>query len=285
VSDWWYPLGLGWAVREGLRKIVDTSSHSDQLAAKGEFAPIGAPTEPAPRTSGSAAAFLAMVRRDRLVVVITCLVLVIDVGFLLLHVGNILTIEKMWPYQFFANPRFDLMESENYAALFKVFMAGLMTIFFLRAFALSRQPIYAAGAGVIIAVAAIGGFAIHAWAGELLGERLGLVARYPEMGRHMAEAMVVAVVGGLIFLLLVGAAWLSTGWHRGFGKVVIVLFIVLGFFAGGVDLMHALLFYENIYLVWALQVIEDAGELSSITMLCAVAAVAARQRHHLMPAG
>jgi hypothetical protein len=229
---------------------------------------------------GPASEFLAMVRADRWVIAVACFVFVVDAGFLFLHVGHILSTEGMWPVAFFNDPRFDLMESENYAALFKVFMVGLLVIFFSRAFVLSRQPIYAVGVLVILVVAAIGGFALHAWAGELIGERLGLVARYPEMGRHMGEAMAVGATGALIFVALIAAAWLSSGWHRGFGKVVIVLFIVLGFFAGGIDLLHALLFYENVWLVWGLQVLEDAGELGSLTMLCAVAAVAARRRHH-----
>jgi len=214
------------------------------------------------------------------VVWIACFVLLIDIGFLVLHVGHILTTERMWSIAFFKDDRFDLMEPYNYAALFKVVMAGLMLIFFLRAFTLSWQPIYAAGSLVIVALAAIGGFALHARAGEIIGARLGLVAKYPEMGPHMGEAMAVAVAGGLIFLMLIAAVWLSKGWHRGFGKTVIVLFIVLGFFAGGIDLLHALTFYESEYLVWALQVLEDAGELGTVTVLCAVAAVAARRRHH-----
>jgi len=228
----------------------------------------------------SAAGFRAMVRRDRLVVWIACLVLVIDVGFLVFHVGHILNREGMWPVAFFNDPRFDLMEPANYAALFKIFMAGLLLVFFLRAFTLSWQPIYVVGALVIAAVSAVGAFALHARAGEIIGTRLGLVAKYPEMGPHMGEAMAVAAVGGGIFLLLFVSAWLSRGWHRGFAKVVIVLFIVLGFFAGGIDLLHALTFYENAWLVWGLQVFEDAGELGTLTILCAVAAVAARARHH-----
>jgi len=241
-------------------------------------APVVAPLAEPVETS--AAGFRAMVRRDRLVVWIACLVLVIDVGFLILHVGHILNGEGMWPAPFFNDPRFDLMESENYAALFKIFLAGLLLVLFLRAFTLSWQPIYVVGALVIVAVSAIGAFAFHAWAGEVIGGRLGLVAKYPEMGRHMGEAMAVGTVGGGIILLLVAAAWLSKGWHRGFGKVAIVLFLILGFFAGGIDLLHALTFYENVWLVWGLQVLEDAGELGTLTILCAVAAVAARSRHH-----
>jgi hypothetical protein len=233
--------------------------------------------EPADR---GAAGFWAMVRQDRVVVWIACLVLLIDVGFLVLHVGHILDGEGIRPAPFFKDPRFDLMEPANYAALFKIFLAGLLLIFFLRAFTLSWQPIYFVGALVIVGVSVVGALALHAWAGEIIGERLGLVAKYPEMGPHMGEAMAVAAVGGLIFLLLVAAAWLSRGWHRGFGKAVIVLFLILGFFAGGIDLLHALTFYENVWLVWGLQVLEDAGELGTLTVLCAVGAVAARSRHH-----
>jgi len=263
---------------KGSLKIVETSPHSDRRAVDNRVVPVE--VTPVPRPIGSVAGFLAMVRAERLIVTIACLVLVIDLGFLLLHVGHIFSTEGMWPVAFLRNPRFDLMEPANFAALFKVFMAALMVFFFLHAFALSRQPIYAAGVAVVVAVAAIGGLALHARAGEAIGALLGLVARYPEMGPHLGEAMAVGVVGSLLFLLLLVCALRSSGWHRGAGIVIVALFVILGFFAGGIDLLHALMFYESVWLVWGLQVLEDAGELGSITALCAVAAVSARRLHH-----
>lgn len=162
-------------------------------------------------------------------------------------------------------------------------MAALFAAFRLRAYAISRQPVYAGAAAVLAAVSAIGGLRLHVWIGALIGARLGLQARYPEMAPHMGEALGVAAAGVFLLLPLLFAAARSTGWHAGLGVVLALLFVIMGFFAGGIDLLHALLFFESVWLVWALQVIEELGELATLTILCAVAATAARRRHHDAP--
>ncbi|HUT48798.1 MAG TPA: hypothetical protein VM325_05630 [Alphaproteobacteria bacterium] len=231
----------------------------------------------------SIARLAAIIRGDRPIATIVCIVFVIDLAFVLLHVGHILSTEKIWVVDALRNPRFDLMEEDNYAALFKIVLAGLLAAFLIRAYVISRQPVYAGAAAVLAALVAIGGLRLHVWIGSLIGARLGLQARFPEMAPHMGEALGVAAAGVLLLWLLLFAAARSAGLHAGVGVVLALLFVIMGFFAGGIDLLHALLFFESVWLVWALQVIEETGELATLTILCAVAAAAARRRHHDAP--
>jgi hypothetical protein len=113
-------------------------------------------------------------------------------------------------------------------------------------------------------------FRVHERLGRGVARSLGPAPGLGLRAQDLGEFVVVAVIGA-ITLLLIGLAYLrGSAAFRSIARRVGALLVLFGLFAGGVDLLHAMV--DHVPLLNALfAALEDGGELVVMSAICAYA--------------
>jgi hypothetical protein len=229
-----------------------------------------------PRYAYAAAAHTArLVWRDPVLRAVLILVLAVDGAFILLHWYQELDLDTKYRLAWLDPAKLNMIKRDSYLTVFDHLKAIATVIFLARAWVATRAAAYVCSGLAFLVVLLISTSVLHANLAERLARFSGLVAVYPEMASHMVEAAILAAIGALLLALIAIGALRSEGIHSVFAVAMAVAIAGIGFFAGGVDLFHALMFFELRDIVRVLAFIEEAGEAVVQSVACLFAAAIA----------
>ncbi len=193
-----------------------------------------------------------------------------------LHIGHRLAIHRIFVEITLASPRLDLSHPMGLGSLLGLITLAMAILFGILAFARNHQPIYLCGAAAFAVVLAVTRFRVHEPVGEMIGKLLPINSIYPVSAPHVGEAIGLAAAGAALLALLAWGATRSSSGHARLGVIMAATLVLLGLFAGGIDLIQALVYSWSYYLRTVLQVVEEGGELFVVSLALMLMAAAAR---------
>lgn len=224
---------------------------------------------------GAARHVMRMVWRHPMLRVLFILLLCLDGTLMALHWVHELGLDRGIAPAWLDRSRLDLDRHGSFSMMFDHAKSSVTVVLLGRSWWLTRAPAYLCSAVAFLIVLWVSASSEHAVLGEKIAKMTGLDTIYPEMGNHMIEAAFLAVVGLTLLGLIVIGALRSEGTHSVIAAAMAVAVAGLGFFAGGLDLFHALMFFELGKYAGISAFIEEAGEAVMLTIGCLFAAVAA----------
>lgn len=231
-----------------------------------------------PRYIAGAAAHVArLIRRDPVLRAIFVILLAIDATLMLLHWYRELGLDSTYPIAFLDVAKLNMIRHDSYVTSVDLVKSAATVMFLVVAWIATRAVAYLCIGLAYAIVILFGTTVFHADLGVRIARYTGLASVYPEMGDHMAEGIVLAIIGAALLLLIALGILRSRGIHSVFAAAMVVAIIALGFFAGGMDLFHALIFFEMQNYVHIIAFVEEAGEALAQTMGCVFAAAIARR--------
>ena len=193
-----------------------------------------------------------------------------------LHIARQFTVGGIFGETILNSPFLDLSYHLGLAPLLGIIKLATAVLLGVLAFARSREPIYLCGAVALAIVLAFAGFSIHVPVGGMIGKLLPISPLYREMASYFGEAISLAMAGVVLLLLLYWGSKRSSVGHARLGVIMAATLVLLGLFAGGVDLVNSLVYPGSYYLKLTLQVVEEGGELFVVSIALMLMAVAVR---------
>jgi hypothetical protein len=221
------------------------------------------------------------VRADRWLKMFLALMLLGDLALIAAHVGYRLTVRETLNLDFLRDYAFYMKYSRSYAAFYGFAMMGGVVLVAAWVFAAVREPVYAGIGIVFLGVLANAVFGLHVIMGDWVDDTFGLQTIYFRAGSYIGEAISFALIGILLFILLLVTSFRSSPAHGSVGTLTAMTLIALATFDGLLDLLHALHIYSAQWLDATMVVVEEGGELASITAALFIVAAAAAGRHRL----
>jgi len=216
---------------------------------------------------------MAIVREDRFLLALLVIVALLDILLVGLHTARQFAIKGFLGETILTSMRFELSYRMGFGNLLGLFSLAGSTVLGIFVFIRNRQPIYLCGSASFAAVLGVTSFSVHVPVGEAIGKLLS----GSSMALYYGEAIGLAVTGiALLGLLFWGISRSSDG-HARLGVFMAAPLVLLGLFAGGVDLVQALVYFWSFYLRTVLQVVEEGGELVTMSLALMLMAVAARR--------
>lgn len=215
---------------------------------------------------------LTWLSADRRTVAVLSVLMLANALFALLHLLRFLIIRlDIAAGSGLTLDSFSLGMEWGYAEIFN-YLQTLALVGLLAAIAMRiRQSLYLCWAAVFVLIAVDDALAIHQQFGSLLA---AVVPLAPGLGLRPADLGEVAAwaggAAGLILLLAFGFRR-ATPEHREIGWYFAWLFGLLLFFGFGVDMLHSLLNGTFFASSLVFELIEDGGEMVSISLACALA--------------
>lgn len=228
---------------------------------------------------GALVSLVARYRSDRAARTVILAIVSIDVLFICLHLliraPIFLGFEPEWLLKQIGH--FSVDVDRSYPEFFNYVQTAGCSVLLVGVFAVSRQPVYAAWALVFGFVLMDDAFSLH--------ERIGvyLVAAFPLpilpglRHRDTGELVVWGVTGAVLLPVLVWGFRNSRPEAVGFGGVFALIFAVLAFFGGGVDMLSIAFETESRVAHHLFAAVEDGGEMLAISLACATALLLYRQ--------
>ena len=228
---------------------------------------------------------LAIIREDRLLLAMVVFLFLLDGLVVALHIGHRFAIHRIILEITLASPRLDLSHPMGLGASLGLFTLAMAVLLGILAFFRNRQPIYLCGTAAFVVVLAVTRLRVHVPVGEMIGKLLPINAIYPVSAPHIGEAIGLAAAGAALLALLAWGATISSVGHARLGVIMAATLVLLGLFAGGVDLIQALVYSWSYYLRTVLQVVEEGGELFVVSLALVLMAVAARYPRRIAELG
>ncbi|MDH3232373.1 MAG: hypothetical protein OEQ29_02520 [Alphaproteobacteria bacterium] len=231
-----------------------------------------------PRYLAGAATHVArLIRRDPVPRAILVTLLAIDATLMLLHWYRELGLDSTYPIAFLDVAKLNMIRHDSYVTSVDLVKSAATAAFLVVAWIATRAVAYLSIGLAYAIVIVFGTTVFHVDLGVRIARYTGLANLYPEMGDHMAEGVVLAIIGAVLLLLIALGVVRSRGIHSVFAVAMAVAIVALGFFAGGMDLFHALIFFELQDYVHILAFVEEAGEALAQTTGCVFAVAIARR--------
>jgi hypothetical protein len=198
--------------------------------------------------------------------------------FLLLYLGH-------EPGGLLTHDRLSLGFEWGYAEIFN-YLQTLALVGFLAAIASrTHQALYLSWAAVFLLVAIDEALAIHQQFGSLMAAVMPLPPSFGLRPASLSEtAAWLGGAMGLVALVAFGVRRAAPA-HREIGWYFAWLFGLLVVFGVGVDLLHSLLRGTFFGISLVLEVVEEGGEMVSISLACALAFAVWRAIDHVSPEG
>lgn len=218
------------------------------------------------RARGPAAAELRGLLRSRLMLGLAGVLILVDVGFLAAHAGQVLA-----EWQGRIGPgeaRFSIESEGGPSEIYEGVKALACVVALGLAARRVGEPIYTALAAAFALALADNALALHErWGGmvaPLLPLGPGAAVPVGELSFFLAA--------GLVILLALGVGFRrSTARHRRLGLPFLGLLLALGGFAVLVDLVHAAVAGQRRAFDRLFGVVEDGGEMMVLSLACALA--------------
>ena len=220
----------------------------------------------------SARRLLAWLRADRPTVAVLSVLMLANAFFALLHLLRFLMIRlDIAAGSALTGDSLSLGMEWGYAEIFN-YLQTLALVGLLAAIAMrTREALYLCWAAVFVLVAIDDALAIHQQFGSLLA---AIVPLPPGLGLRPADLSELAVwaggAAGLVLLLSLGFRRAAPA-HREIGWYFACLFGLLLLFGFAVDMVHSLLNGTFFASSLVLELIEDGGEMVSISLACVLA--------------
>ena len=163
---------------------------------------------------------------------------------------------------FHGNVKFSFVDG-SYPEIYGYVKESLLTVLFVAAYARSRQPVYLALALLFAMCALDDSLALHEAAGRYLAATSGL-------SRSAGEFVGWSLLGSVPMLAILTAYRRSDAMSRRHAQAVLLAFAILLFFAIGMDVVHAVVQRYVTGFQTVLTILEDGGELLTLTLLCMV---------------
>lgn len=163
---------------------------------------------------------------------------------------------------FHGNVNFSFVDG-SYPEIYGYAKEALLTLLFVTVYARTRQVVYLALALLFAICALDDSLALHEAAGRLLAGTTGL-------SRSAGEFAGWCLLGSVPMLALVPAYRRSDITSRYHAEAVLLGFAILLFFAIGMDVVHAVVQRYIRGFQTVLTIVEDGGELLTLTLLCMV---------------
>lgn len=204
-----------------------------------------------------------VVRTTLIVVLAIDAVLIVMHCGLVLHQRGLLGVDtNTWPMW---AGRFDLSRDWGIGEYAEYAKAAAAAVFLAAAFVFSRRPIYLVFA------------AIFAYTGIDNAFRLHEQAAGPASGDVQVGELAYFGVAAIAIIAVIAFAWpRGATAHKVHAQVMLVVVLVYGAFAVGVDAVHFFVAYHVAYTDAVLGLLEDGGELVTLSIAVAVSLAVAR---------
>lgn len=211
------------------------------------------------------------------------LLLLLDLIFFLMHFAHLAAV-RYGLQSVFQDPRFSIEMERGFSERFEYAKTLICVFALLGCWTQTRQPIYAAVAFAFGFVFADNAFEIHEHLGVAAMPLFMPAARVFETApQAIGEVAVHAVAAVVIFGLIALAYRRTEAKHRYHALAFVLLLGALGAFGAGVDLVHAAVGHTHNELDLAFGLLEDGGELTILSAICALSLAAyaklAAERH------
>lgn len=173
---------------------------------------------------------------------------------------------------FRGNVKFSFVDG-GYPEIYGYAKEALLTMFFVAAFARSRQAVYLALALLFAICALDDSMALH----EAMGRYLAATTGVPDSS---GELVGWSLLGSIPMLAIAAAYRRSDPTSRRHAEAVLLAFAILLFFAIGMDVVHALVQRYVSGFQTVLTILEDGGELLTLTLLCMMSLAIVRFSAH-----
>lgn len=213
-----------------------------------------APGPPRIREGGSPVALLLL------------LLLSADLAFVGLHLAHV-------AHPFFADRKYSIETDRGIAEAFQYIKAWWLILLAAGLWWRAREPLYAAWAVIFAYLLADDALGLHETLGAGLAGALGLEAGGPLAlrGADLGE-LLKAGIAGLTAMALLAVAWRrSRAAARAASADLLCLLGIFGFFAVGIDGVHAATGNGPGTLAMTLAVLEEGGEMAALSLTCAYA--------------
>lgn len=210
-------------------------------------------------------------RSDRLAQVIILGLVLIDLIFVELYLLKYTLLYFDLNPGVLRQPYFDLDSDRGYAELFNYLQVAICVALLLDVFTMSRQYIYAAWTLVFSFVLADDALLIHEKAGQYLVSAFALPTLPGLRPVDTGELLTWCIAAAFLLGVLAWAFRNSTPEAIGFGGVFALIFACLIFFGVGVDMAHVVLGRTSYLADRLLVIVEDGGEMLTLTLACASA--------------
>lgn len=174
-----------------------------------------------------------------------------------------------------ADRRFLVSEDLGYGEVFGYLKSFAVAVALVACYLRARAPVFAALAFTFAVVVLDDSLRIHEFFGHLTEEALALRPAFGLRAQDLGELMVWSALGAVV------AAALAVGFRRSgreartLASVFLGLIALLVFFAVGIDMLQIALggAFRGAHRVWT--VIEEGGEMATLSLTCACAVAAA----------
>jgi hypothetical protein len=227
---------------------------------------------------------IALILADRRLTTLIVVLVLGDFLAVLLHIGYELNVRHLWSVEFLRDPGFFMKYGRSYAAIygFMTMWAIILTSAWL--FVVSREAVYGAVAFVFLGILATAYFRIHVIMGDWIDESSNLDRIFSHKAHYVGEAISFALIGSALFIGLLVGCIRSSGEHGRIGILIAGTLVILAICDGALDLLHALELTGQKWVGEVMVVVEEGGELFSLTAAFAIMAAAAAGRHVLSEA-
>lgn len=209
---------------------------------------------------GEAGSMLGVIYRLRFFRIL----LVIDLTFIILHIARSAAFYSERPDIPISNSLFAIEVEGSFAEIYQHIKVASVSLLTLWVFRRTAAPIYLALSFLFAWVFIDDAFQLH----EAFGASMTPMF-FSSVG--LAEAVFLSFICAVSVAILHFTALNSEAHHLRRAAIFIVPLLVLAFFGGAVDLVHAAIGapFKGVNLVFT--VIEDGGELAAMSLACALA--------------
>lgn len=206
---------------------------------------------------------------SRTMVLVLLGLLAIDMVFMGVHIARVL-LEYVEIDTWLQNPNLSIEEEGGYSEHFEYLKTGVAVAALLGAWALTRQPIYLALSALFLFALLDNAFQLHEGWGYRASYAFTSTERVAENAPQAFGELAYFAAAGVVALALGALAFFwSEGRHRSVGLAFLLIFVALGGFGVGIDLIHTML-SESRRMDRIFGFIEDGGELVLLSVGCAL---------------